>query len=59
MVATPNVTGVWVVLINPFFFKILLKASPKGKKFADSLRYEYAILSFEKSLPITGKIKEV
>jgi hypothetical protein len=31
MVATPNVTGVYSVLINPLFFKILLKVSPKGK----------------------------
>jgi hypothetical protein len=31
MVATPNVTGVYSVLVNPFFIKILSKTCPKGK----------------------------
>jgi hypothetical protein len=39
-VATPKVTGLSFVCINPFFCKILLKAFPKGKEFADSDKYE-------------------
>ena len=36
--------------INPFFAKILLKALPKGNAFAESDKYWYADLSFEKNL---------
>ena len=41
--------------INPFFSKILLKAIPKGKAFADKDKYLYADLSLETNEPTMGR----